>query len=190
MVKTPMPPQAITFPGKQSGEVFQFYYRQHWMRLRRPLQLLIVGTLIYGVLLWLAAGTVDDDTRRMLLVSVSTAFILLHFVLLTRFYTYFLYVIIVTDQKVHRIKKTLLVIDDRQSIDFWSLSEITRQQHGLIQNMFGFGTVVLHGNEELRIHFTPRIGQQIERLSALRAKARAKMMLPGMQQQQQGITIA
>lgn len=131
--------------------------------------------LIYAVSLWFLVGTVDDGSRRMLLVSVTTALILLHFVLLVRFYTFFLYVIVVTDQKVHRIKKTLVALDDQQSLDFWSISDITKQQHGIVQNMFGFGTIVLHGNEELKIHFTPRIREKITRLSALRAQARARM---------------
>lgn len=178
MVTIPQPASAISFPGQESGEVFQFYFHQHWMRLRRTAQILIVGVALYAAALWLLVSMPEDGTRQMLLVSVTTAFLFLHFFLLARFYTYFLYVIVVTDQKVHRIKKTLIAMNDRQSIDFWSLSDITKQQHGIVQNLFGFGTVVLHGNEQLKIHFTPHIREQVERLAMLRAQARGKMIRP------------
>ena len=174
MVKNSKQSPAITFPGQGAGESFEFYFRQHWMRLVRPMRLLIVGSLVYAGLLWLLAGMPDDGTRQTLLVGVSSGFILLNLVLLARFYTYFLYVVVVTDQKVHRIKKTLVAVDDRLSIDLWSLNDITKHQRGIIQNMFGFGTVVLHGTEQLKIHFVPNIRAQIDRLSILRAQARAR----------------
>ncbi len=174
MVKDEKKPLAITFPGQASGEVFQFYFRQHWMRLGRMMQLLVVGVLVYAASLWLMLGMPEDGTRQTLLICIAAGFILLNLVILARFYIYFLYVVVVTDQKVHRIKKTLVAVDDRLSIDFWSLNDITKRQHGIVQNIFGFGTVVLHGGEQLKIHFVPKIGKEIEQLSRLRAHARAR----------------
>lgn len=167
---------AEAFTGMNPGERLQFYYRQHWMRLVRMGQVFVVGTAVYAAALWLLAGIPDDDTRRLLLTIASWAYAVLHFVLVARFYRYFLYVIVVTDTKVYRIKKTLVAVDDRQSIDLWSLGDVTMQQHGLFQNLFGFGTLILHGGEELKIHFTPKIRQQLHRLSALRAQARSRSM--------------
>ena len=172
------PAEAVTFPGMNPGEQFQFYYRQHWMRLARMAQTIAAGTAVYAAALWLAADMPGDDTRHLLLVIASWAYMLLQLMILARFYRYFLYVIIVTDTKVYRIKKTLVAVDDRQTIDLWSLSDVTMNQHGLFQNLFGFGTLILHGNEELKIHFTPRIRDQLHRLSALRARARSRAMNP------------
>jgi hypothetical protein len=177
VVKRQQPP-AISFPGMGPGERFQFYYRQHWLRLSRLLQTLVAGTLGYAGALWLASQMPDADTRRLLLALASVAYLFLQLGILARFYRYFLYVIVVTDSKVYRIKKTLVAVDDRQTIDLWSLSDVTVRQHGLFQNMFGFGTLVLHGNEELRIHFTPGIRDKLHRLSMLRAQARAAMIRP------------
>lgn len=163
----------VSFPGMNPEEHFQFYYRQHWMRLMRMVQTFVVGTAIYAAALWLVADVPEDDTRRLLLTIASWAYMLLQLMLLARFYRYFLYVIIVTDTKVYRIKKTLVAVDDRQTIDLWSLSDVTMNQHGLFQNLFGFGTLILHGNEQLKIHFTPRIREKLHRLSVLRSQARA-----------------
>jgi hypothetical protein len=168
--------QAITFPGMTAGEHFQFFYRQHWMRLAGMMQALAAGTALYAAALWLITDTQPDDTRRLLLAFASGAYLLLQLALLTRFYRHFLYVVVVTDAKVYRIKKTLLTVDDRQTIDLWSLSDATATQHGLFQNMLGFGTLVLHGTEETRIHFTPRVRQQLNRISHLRAQARNRAM--------------
>lgn len=174
MVKPVRPPRAVHFPGMVGTETFQFYYRQHWMRLRRALQGFVLGTLLFGGAIWLLADTPDDDTRRMLLMIAVGSFLVLQLSLLARFYQYFLYMIVVTDTKVYRIKQTLLMTDDRQTIDLWSLSDVTMHQHGLFQNMFGFGTLVLIGNETLKIHFTPRIRDKVHRITMLRTQARAR----------------
>lgn len=165
----------VSFPGMNPEEHFQFYYRQHWIRLMRMVQTFLVGTVIYAAALWLVADVPEADTRRLLLSIASWAYLVLQLMLLARFYRYFLYVIIVTDAKVYRIKKTLVAVDDRQTIDLWSLSDVTMNQHGLFQNLFGFGTLILHGNEQLKIHFTPKIREKLHRLSVLRAQARANM---------------
>lgn len=164
-----------SFPGKHPGEMLQFYYRQHWMRLVRMAQLFVVGTVLYMLALWLVSDLPRDDARMLLLTFTSWAFALLQLLVLARFYRYFLYIIVVTDQKIYRIKKTLIAVDDRQTIDLWNLSDVTMQQHGLFQNLFGFGTLVLHGDEELRIHFTPRIRDKLHRISMLRAQARSRV---------------
>lgn len=167
---------AASFTGMNPGERLQFFYRQHWMRLARMIQTLVAGTLVYAAALWMVAGIPEDDNRRTLLVLASAAYGVLQLVLLARFYRHFLYVIVVTDARVYRVKKTLLTVDDRQSIDLWSLGDVTVQQHGPIQNMLGFGTLVLHGGEELKIHFTPRIREQLHRISMLRVNARSRGM--------------
>lgn len=177
MVKNRRQPTAAeSFPGKHPGERLQFFYRQHWMRLARTLQLIVLGTALYGLSVWLLSDMPDDDTRRLLLTISTWTYLLLQLFVLARVYRYFLYVIVVTDQKIYRIKKTLLLIDDRQTIDLWSLSDVTMNQHGPFQNLFGFGTLILHGNEELKIHYTPRIREQLHRMSMLRSQARSAAM--------------
>jgi hypothetical protein len=173
------PAPAISFPGMGPGERFHFYYRQHWMRLARMFQAVVAGTAAYGACLWLASGMPDGDTRRLLVAFASATFLFLQLGILARFYRYFLYVIVVTDSKVYRIKKTLVAVDDRQTIDLWNLSDVTMNQHGIFQNVFGFGTLILHGNEQLKIHFTPRIREKLHVISMLRAQARATAIRPG-----------
>lgn len=169
-------PTTVTLAGMDEGERIQFYYRQHWMRLRRALQAFALGTALYAAALWFLSDMPDPDTRRFLLTTATAAFFLLQLTLWARFYGYLLYMIVVTDSKIYRIKKTLLMLDDRQTVDLWNLSDVTMRQHGLFQNVFGFGTVVLHGNDELRIHFTPNIRSKIHSLATLRSAARARAL--------------
>lgn len=132
------------------------------------LGIFIAGFLSFGIL-----ELQETGSRRMLLAILSILFIFWNVEFLCSFYRYFLTVIIITDRKVHRIKKTLLAVNDHRSIDLWVLQDIVKKQHGVIQNMLKFGTLVLEAQEsQVRLHFTPRIQEHYELLMHLREKAR------------------
>ncbi len=77
------------------------------------------------------------------------------------------------------MKKTLLIFDDHQSIDLWMLQDILKCQHGVIQNVFGFGSLILEAQETvLRIHFVPWVTNKYKRLMSLREQARQRMNYP------------
>lgn len=181
MVETPVSYGQIDFPGKDQGEEFQFYFRQHWIRLWWPLRRLILWILAIATGTVIAAITFNTDEtagmRHAVLLILCLAFLFAQLSFLAAFYKYFLYVIIVTDKKVHRIKKTLLTVDDHQSIDLWNLEDITKNQHGLIQNILGFGTLVLvmQTQDALKIHFTPFISTKHEQIMHFREQARISM---------------
>lgn len=132
---------------------------------------LIIGYILFRVL------TIEDPTARRLLLTLFTAFFLItNFEFLIRFYRYLLYVIVVTDKKIHRIKKSLFMLDDHQSLDIWMLQDIFKCQHGIIQNILRFGTLILEAQETIiRIHFAPSVSEKYERLMHLREQARAQM---------------
>jgi hypothetical protein len=171
----------IDFPGKDKGEEFQFYFRQHWVRLWWPFCRLLGWTIVLVVGAMIANATFGDPTavnmRHAVLLILCLLFIFVHCSFLAAFYKYFLYIIIVTDKKVHRIKKTLLLTDDHQSIDLWTLEDITKNQHGIVQNILGFGTLVLvmQTQDALKIHFTPFISTKHEMIMRLREGARLRM---------------
>lgn len=179
----------IDFPGRHKGEELQFYFRQHWIRLWWPARRLLIWTIVFGIGVFGTArafGSTDlVSLRRITLVALSIFFLLTQLSFLIQFYKYFLYVIIVTDKKIHRIKKTMLTVDDHQSIDLWTLEDISKNQHGIIQNMLGFGTLVLvmQTQDALRIHFTPYINEKHSVIMRLREQARSRMMPQQMVQQ-------
>lgn len=114
-----------------------------------------------------------ETGRHGVLLLVFGFFTLVQWEFLVRFYRHFLSVIIVTDKKIHRIKKTLVFLDTHQSIDLWVLQDIKKTQRGIIQNILGFGTLILEAQDsELRIHFTPKIGKRYNDLMHLRERAR------------------
>ena len=142
----------IRFPESDPEEEFIFYFRQHWIRLLWPfircifLSAFIIGT---GVLLFGFIGIDDPSLRRALLMALCIFFAGAHFEFLARLYCYFLYVIIVTDRKIHRMKKTLITFDDHESIDLPALQDIRKSQHGIVQNMLGFGSIVLDAHNTI-----------------------------------------
>ncbi|TSC80519.1 MAG: Uncharacterized protein G01um101425_173 [Candidatus Peregrinibacteria bacterium Gr01-1014_25] len=166
------------FQGMSRAEHIEFYFRQHWIRLLWPFsRLCLACTVIAGGAWFVTAGIPDASMRRLGILALLLIFLALQASFLVRFYRHFLYVIIVTDRKIHRIKKTFLAIDDHQSIDLWSLQDINKSQRGIIQNLFGFGTLTLEAQESiLKIHFVPKITKHYE--SILRLQGRGQRPIP------------
>ncbi len=166
----------VSFQGKHADEEFHLYYHQHWIRLLWPLtKLLAWNVLIAGltILTFFPFSVEDEMTRHMLLTLLTIFFLFAHFEFLSRFYRHFLCVIVVTDRRVHRIKKSLFTIDDHQSIDLLMLQDIAKRQHSLVQKIFGFGTIILEAQETvLRLHFTPHISEKYDTIVRLKEEAR------------------
>ncbi|MDD5623674.1 MAG: hypothetical protein PHI23_03120 [Candidatus Peribacteraceae bacterium] len=179
MVVTSSPQANFGFQCKDKDEAFQFYFHQHWIRLFWPFCKLVAWNLIIAAIMvtMLVATQFNETlTRRTILLILTAFFLLSHFEFLIRFYHYLLYIIVVTDKRIHRIKKTLLTVDDHQSTDLWVLQDINKRQHGIIQNILGYGSIILEAQDtEIRIHFTPRITEKYEMLTHLREQARTQI---------------
>lgn len=175
-----MPQSAdIFFQGKHTGETFQFRFYHHWIQLIWPTGKLILKTAILLGVAWvtfLAVESEDVFSRRMLLELYVLLFLLFQFEYLVRFFRYFLRVTVITDRKVHRIEKTLLTVDDHQSIDLWMIQDIDRLQHNIIENILSYGTIILEAqNSILKLHYVPGITKVYEKLIHLREQAREHM---------------
>jgi hypothetical protein len=165
----------LPFPGKHEGEHFQFFFRQHPIRLLRPLFQCIGSMLGLAALAYvlIVSAAPDESTRHLAIAIILVMFILTNVVFLGALYRYCMYIIVVTDRKIHRIKKTLLAVDDHQTIDLWVLQDIFKSQHGLVQNVFGFGTLIMEAQEtQLRLHFIPGIQDKYLAIMKLREQAR------------------
>lgn len=173
-----MPQGALTFQGKDEREVLQFYFRQHWIRLVVPCLSMVLWTaaiIVAGYAALVHIGIDDAFTRHGILIGLFLCFAFVQWKFLVRFYAYALYVIIVTDTRVHRIKKTLLTYNDHQTIDIGTLQDISKSQHGIIQYFFNYGTIFLEAQDTiLKLHFIPRIDRIHEKLSHVRELARER----------------
>lgn len=168
----------IKFQGSDEHEHFQFYFRQHWIRLLKPFVITVLWTVCIvaaGYMMFFRLEVTDPQTRHGLLIGLFVVFAAVHLSFLRRLYTYFLYVIIVTDRRVHRIKKTLFATDDHQSMDLWMFQDIDKWQHGPIQNLLGFGSLIMEAQDTtLKLHFVPRIAKIYDKISHLKEEARER----------------
>lgn len=166
----------MSFHGKYEEEEFQFCFHQHWIRLAVPaarMSILTILALSGGLIV--QSNPISADVRHLLILFITLFLATIQFEFLEKLYNYFLYIIIVTDRRVHRIKKTIFITNDQQSIDLWVLQDINESQHGLIQNSFGFGSLILESQETtLKIHFVPQVSHKYELLVQLREQARRK----------------
>lgn len=178
---SPAAPLYIQFPGMDETEIFQFYYCQHWLRLLRSAGVLFLWMIGFAVLTYVTGvWTIEDAlTRRVITIGLALFFLIPNITFLVRLYTYFLYVVIVTDRKVHRFKRTLLAMDRHENIDLSVLQDLQKSQRGIVQNMLGFGTLILEAqNTQLIIHFTPRIDTVYNAIIQLRGNARNQIPPP------------
>lgn len=177
------PTAEIDFQGRHANEEIRLYYHQHWIRLVWPTAKMCIKTALLFASAYITlvfVGFEEPFSRRLMLTLFSIFFLLVQFEYLFCIYRYFLYVIVVTDKKVHRIKKTLLTTDDHISVDLWMLQDINRCQHSIVQNLLGFGTIELEAQETvLRLHFTPHVARMYESIMHLRELAREKMTYHG-----------
>lgn len=166
----------FSFHGKDAREVYQFSFRQHWIRLLWPFVRMLAHSAVViggGYFIFFQIGVPDASSRHGLLLGLCFLLALIQWAFLIRFYTYFLYVIIVTDRRIHRIKKTLITVDDHQTIDIWTLQDINKSQRGPIQNLLGFGTILFESQDTvLKLHFIPRVRDVYHRISHIRELAR------------------
>jgi hypothetical protein len=172
-----LPSTDVQFPGQHQEESFQFYFHQHWLRLFLPFMRLmgynLVLIIIVFALFFIGSGPDLPDSRHFTIITITIIFLLLHLGFMVRFYAYFLYVIIITDRRVHRLKKTLLTIDDHQTMDLWMLQDIHKSQHGLVQNILHFGSLSLEAQETvMKLHFVPHITNVYSKIISLREQAR------------------
>lgn len=165
------------FPGKDPGEEFQSSFRQHWIRMLWPFSRILLLTLLILLIGYMTFFVVDIEQstpRRLTLLFLLVFFLTIQIEFLVRFYRYFLYVVVVTDRKIHRIKKTLLTTDEHECVDLWALQEIDKRQRGPIQNLLGFGSLMLEAQDtHMTLHFVPRISMRYTEIMSLRERARA-----------------
>ena len=181
MVNISAPEGRHTFQGQDEHEVLHFYFRQHWIRLLKPFLWMILWiflVILAGYTAFVRVGVNDPFTRHGILMGLFLVFAFVQWRFLVRFYAYALYVIIVTDKKVHRIKKTLLTHNDHQTIDIWTLQAIHQSQLGVVQYLFNYGTIVLESQDTvLKLHFIPRVDRIYEKLLHIRELAREHSMM-------------
>jgi hypothetical protein len=181
MVTAPSPQADTAFLGKYPGERCQFYCRQHWIRLLWPAMRLLVWSAAIIAALWMTTATlpVEDGARRMIILFLASVWAFSHLMFLACFYRYFLYVIVVTNRRIYRIKRTLFTHDDHQSIDLHMLQDVNKCQRGPIQILFGFGTLILEAQDTaLRIHFVPNIADKYARILRTKEAEHIRGFLP------------
>ena len=173
----------MEFPGKDPGEAFQFSFRQHWIRMLWPFTKALLLTSMIFLIGWMTFGTISPGQagpRHLILLFLLAFFLAIQFEFLVRFYRYFLYVVVVTDRRVHRIKKTILTTDEHECVDLWALQEIDKRQRGPIQNILGFGSLLLEAQDtHMTIHFVSRISRRYNDIMSLRERARGSRPASG-----------
>lgn len=165
----------IGFQGKHDNEEYDFHYYRHWIKFVLPFAIMSVGyVVIFLIFTAFVQQEVEDALVRHTFLAICIFLtLLLHFNFLKEFYVRFLYVVIVTDKTVHRIRKTLFFTDDHQSIHLKSVQDVKKIKHGILPNLFNYGKITLEAQETtLALHYVPKVKRVHEKLLKLQSKVK------------------
>ncbi len=180
MTKRPTP--AAGFQGQDVHETFRLYFRQHWIRMLWPtVRSLLLTALLGGIaaVAFLVTGIDSSGMRLITALFLAVCLLAVQLWFLARFYRYFLHVVVITDRRAHRIKKTLLAYDEHESVDLWTLQEIRKLQRGPVQNTLGFGTLhLISADMQLRLHFVPHVSRRATDLLGFVEEGRTSRAAP------------
>jgi hypothetical protein len=173
------PPPDAGFPGKEPTETVVRVWREHGIRLIVPL-VSAAGWTLLTIASWTLPfqdPPLDEPARHLIAVLLSAIFLYFHFRLAARVYKHFLRAIILTDKKIHYVQKTLLTRDDARAIELPILLNVRKHQRGFLQNMLGYGTLILETPEtSLSIHHVPRVAEALSLLMQKRDEAATSPM--------------
>ncbi len=163
------------FPGQDEAENIRFIWREHPIRLIAELIVPVGGSLplLFGCMLAFMDPPLDPLAGRVIVIVASLIAIAAHLWFLSHIYRHYLRMVIVTNRRIHSMKKTLFTRDDQRSIEFPILRNIRKHQRGIPQNIFGYGTLILETPETtLSMRFVPKVAAKLEAIMQLRDENR------------------
>lgn len=166
------PPPA--FPGQEPGERIDTVIRRHWLSLLRDASPALGITLLTVLAWFLPIGPdVDPAARHLIVIVLCILLIALHGYFASRLYGHFLRALVLTDRKLHHIRKTLVHRDDQRSIEFPILLNVRKHQRGIHQALLKYGSLILETPEtSLTLRFVPRVDDVLAAIMAKKAETR------------------
>jgi len=135
------------FKGQQANEEVICFFRQHWVVLLAPilafvfiaaLSILIVSAISFNLFF-----EENPFLYRAVFFAVFIGMTLYsHYFFLTMI-NYFLNVVIITDQRVVDIKKSIYLHHDLDAIDLSQVQDVIKRQNGLMRNILSYGNLII-----------------------------------------------
>jgi hypothetical protein len=159
-------------PGET--ETIDLVFHKHWIRLVRPVVILLLGFALLSVIAsFVLRSPLRDDppSFRLALLIFAGLFLLLLFIAVIWLSAYALSHVIITDRRIRDTHRTLFLRDNEKSIEIGSLQGIDKVQDGILPTILGYGTLILHAeNTVYPIHFIPRVDRVHRELLRLQEK--------------------
>lgn len=159
----------LPFQGKDRTEYFHLFFLEHWIQLLKMLTKVLIWTLLIISITIVFLIVNKLSIGKGVLLSLLGMFLFSQFTFLTMFYKYFLSITIVTNNKIHCIRKSLFIRNRHETININSLQNISRNQNGMVQNTLGYGDIILEAqNSIITLKYVPRIRKVYDAISKLR----------------------
>lgn len=134
------------FKGQQAQEEVICFFRQHWIVLMLPivsftLTIFVVSTVVIAITFNSKFFIENSFLYKLVFFSMflGMTFYSHHFFL--RIINYFLNIVIITNQRLVDIKKTIYLHHDLDAIDLSQVQDVIKTQDGLIKNLLRYGNL-------------------------------------------------
>lgn len=160
------------FKGQLDDEVVVCVFRRHWIRvlphlLSIPL-LILVLLLIFFNLPFFMGATIGVAT--LFVFGLTVLHIFLHRQFLSVF-RYYLQTVVLTNRRVVLVEKSVFFRDFKTSIDLANIQDLQKNQSGLLQTFFNYGSLVfmLSGSSSsMMIDLVPRPEYQYKKINEVK----------------------
>jgi hypothetical protein len=136
------------FRGQMPDEVVKDYYRRHWIVLLPHIFTFVLFiTIIITLLINLRGVNLPPFTAPLfelfVLLSILGTGILIHWFFMN-FLEYFMNTVIITNNRLVVVRKTLFTHDDIESVYMREIQDIQKQQIGIFKNLLDFGELLIN----------------------------------------------
>ena len=147
------------FPGQSPEEQIALFIRRHWMAflpwiIITPILIMIFFTVV--VFLW---NTVSPDLRAFFIFGTSTYYLIVLFVFLRAWMSYYLDVTIVTERRLIDIEQDGIFARRIAEQSLLRVQDVSARQNGFLQHFFNYGNLYIETAGEqpnFLLHNLPR----------------------------------
>jgi len=138
----------LHFKGQMHDEEVIAFFRDHWIVLLPKiisfiLFMAMIGLFFFNLQKFNLPSFDQTFFRALVILAVIGAGYMIHRFFL-RVIEYFLSVTVITNYRIIHVRRTLYILNDKESIYMRRIQDIQKQQVGIFKNILSFGELVIN----------------------------------------------
>lgn len=135
------------FKGQQANEEVVCFFRKHWIALLPTLVpfifIMTVVSLLFATISFNDFFAANDSLHKTIFAILFVGTLLYVHRFFLQMINYFLHVVIITNQRVVEIRKTVYLHHSLDAVDLAQIQDLAKEQNGLVKNLLKFGELII-----------------------------------------------